>query len=286
MVPKAKGKAKPGAGDGLAALCEEQKRQIEALQEELKAKDVELTQLRKTSKVQAESPSPAKLLRVSQPDLPKANAAGAEFWDSHLESNEGSDYSFDDIAAKGLWILTSASERKAEPVTAAPRRPPPNFAKQNATKETFSPGKKAVLASPQRPLPKATYGDIPFPKGQEHSPKRLPAVPSPQHYPQASPPRPVHVSQSPFKSKSLLQALEVAKGKNADFPLSQGYLRMGLRPTVERSRDLQPSKLPPKGKKQVSVSPEKTSKALSPPPLPKKQPGPGHRKAISLAQPR
>lgn len=287
MVTKAKGKAKPGAADGLAALCEEQKRQIEALQEQLKAKDVELQQLRKTSKAQVESPSPSKpQMRVTQPEMPKANTAGAEFWDSHLESNEGSDYSFEDIAAKGLWILTSASERKAEPVPAAPRRPPPNFSKQNATKDTVSPGKKTVLTSPQRPFPKATYGDFPpFPKGQEQSPKRLPAMPHSYPQPQASPPRPVHISPSPFKSKSLLQALEVAKTKNSDFPLSQGYLRMGLRPTIEKSRELQPSK-PPKGKKQASVSPEKASKALSPPPLPKKQPGPGHRKAISLAQPR
>jgi hypothetical protein len=290
VVTKSKGKAKPEAD--LASLCEEQKHQIEALQEQLKAKDAELQQLRRTSNAKVESPSPPKpQMRVTKQEIPKVSAAGAEFWDSHLESNEGSDYSFDDIAAKGLWILTSASERKTEPVPAAPRRPHPNFAKQVTTKETFSPVKKPTFTgSPQHPMPKATYGDSSFPRGQEESPRRLPAIQSPQQARakvQASPPRPVHVSQSPFKSKSLLQALEAANTKNSDFPLSQGYLRMGLKPTTDKSREIQQSwTQPPKAKQQFSPSPSKPPKALSPSPLPKKQPGPGHRKAVSLAQPR
>lgn len=276
--------------ESLAALCEEQKRVIEKLQEELKAKETELQQFRRDSKREKEMQSPIKPpARTAQPVVAKPNAGGAEFWDSHLESHEGSEYSFEDIAAKGLWILTSGSERKTDPSPLPVKKHPAYFPKPGPPKDSGLPSKNPLFTSPQRATNKASYGgDFPFPKAQERSPKRpsVPPVPSksPQK-PQLSPQRPVNLS--PFKSKSLQQALEAVRTSNADFPPSQGYLRMGLKPSVEKSREMQQNiHRPAKPKKPTSESPGKGGKILSPVPVGKKPQVPGHRKAISLAQPR
>ena len=205
----------------LHRVCEEQRLKIENLETKLREKESEVVSLNSvlrqySSKEQLSRlnplfavAAPAKQLHVPIP--------GADFWDNHLEGNEGNDYSFEDIAAKGLWILSSATERPAlgsqtlrKPLESQPsavhrRKPTPYHpappAKSSPVQER---GSRAVLDTVRLPT------------------LRLPQIQSGKSG------KVVFKSTSPVK----VQAIESKRLQEPGYPISQAQLRSKLQPSL------------------------------------------------------
>lgn len=203
----------PEARTELARICEEQKKRIEVLERQLREKDKELQTLRK-------QPSPAKPNPFFEPfSAPQAvfpaHVSGSEFWDNHLENSEGNDYSFEDIAAKGLWILTSGTDRKSV-LTQAPRKliesqrtmPMASTRKDQFVSPLYSP--KQNFANPVKPQPQSE--PLQLPKLREEGRSRKP-----------------YASASPLKPRNLQQPTERNQVKEPVYPASQGYLRKSFK---------------------------------------------------------
>lgn len=148
---------------------------------------------------------------ASPPKPPHVPIPGADFWDNHLEGNEGNDYSFEDIAAKGLWILSSATDR---PTPGSQPLPKPQESHPSAvTRRKVTPyhAIPPVQSSPLRPIP------------QERGAKetvRLPAL--------RQPGKVGLKSVSPVK----VQGVERRKLQEPVYPLSQAQLRSKLKPSL------------------------------------------------------
>jgi hypothetical protein len=160
---------------------------------------------------------------ASPPKQPNHPLPGADFWDHHLEANEGNDYSFDDIAAKGLWVLSSATDR---PIIASQTTRKP-IERQRTIHEELqrrkpTPYHPPVKSSPLREVSKerGSYRDLVKP----------PALRLPQLQPGKAA-KVVFKSVSPMKVKAEPQLVESRQMKEPVYPISQGQLRSALQPS-------------------------------------------------------
>ena len=102
----------------LPTLCQQQKGEIQTLKQQLQQKSKELEDLtrliRKYTNIIPElkaavGPSSTDQVKDRSPPKP-LDQSGADFWDSHLDRKETNNFSFEDIASKGLWILSSSTQ--------------------------------------------------------------------------------------------------------------------------------------------------------------------------------
>jgi hypothetical protein len=95
-------------GRRMQELCLEQREEILSLKHKLAERAKQLASLSKLiSKYSAVIPELAKLQLSLQTTNSVVNSPGNEYWSQHFPSAPGSNLSFGEIAAKGLWVTSS-----------------------------------------------------------------------------------------------------------------------------------------------------------------------------------
>lgn len=224
-----KGEAEDAKEGELTRVCEEQRRQIADLESKLREKESEVVNLNTVLR-QYSTKGPLTRLNPfiaisSPPKQPNPPIPGADFWDHHLEANEGNDYSFDDIAAKGLWILSSATER---PIIASQTTRKPIIDRQRTIQEEMQRRRPTPYHPPMKSS--SPLKEVSQDRGSYRDLVKPPALRLPQLQ-QGKPAKVGFKSVSPIKVKTEPQLVERREIKEPVYPVSQGQLRSALQPS-------------------------------------------------------
>lgn len=214
----------------LKRVCEEQRQKIVALERKLKEKESEVntlnTALRKYSYKEVHRGNPGFAITPQAKPVPVAS----DFWDSHVEGGEGTDFTFEDIAAKGLWILSSE------------RQP---MASQSLKRPSDSHISPIIHRKPTPYHPSPVLKSTPpsqFPP-ERVSYTHLNRIKQPTfRLPELKPGKGDYKSVSPVKYRPLPQSNETNRIKETGYPLSQGQLRSALQRNMPgKLHKIQPS---------------------------------------------
>lgn len=111
----------------LQTICEQQREEIAELQRKLQERERELQELNsilgKYSSIIPELKALSRVLSGQAGESAEGSKESAvDFWDTHLDKGGARNVNFEDIASKGLWIMSSSAQPSNLPKTIDQRR--------------------------------------------------------------------------------------------------------------------------------------------------------------------